>query len=274
MDLSEYTYLTEINGIALVCITLGNTKIDKLDVDFCINLNERQFDFDVEKFIYDNIPLYNYYLGIDINLDKADYIFGIDANNVPFTLYDCQFCPLNSPLKTMRIVWNNIIVGQHISSKEDCRVNKLRCVVEDSKNNYRLSVGKAEYSIESETILVNTNWSELPDEKNNRIVFNGTLFELSSKTLIPFEKMKASFERLLEVYFLWIGYFPEIKDMKFFNESGEFIYAEHSRGLHFSKSSNVNLNRRLFPVDSKNYASPYEKWVDIREKTYPHLQFF
>lgn len=269
----NYKYLTEIHGIALVDISMGGLKIDKLNTDFRIDLKGRQFDFSVEHF--DKINELDNYLFIKDDVGKADYIYGIDENDIPFTVFNCCICHLQFPVKTMRIVWNDIIIGQHIPSKDDCFVSKMQCVVEDSKNHYKVSVGKHEYTIELDTIAVKTEWSRLPDEENDRIILNGTLFELISDNPISFVKMKECFFRILEMYSLWIGYFPEIKDMRFCNNSDEIIYANH-HPVHFSAHNNVSLDRRLFPHDkyNKNYAIQYENWVKIREKNIPVFTMF
>jgi len=273
MELSSYKYLTELQGIALVDISMGGLKIDKLSTTFRIDLNQRQFDFSIEHF--DKINELGDCFFIKDDIGKADYIYGTDENNIPFTVFNCSICPLQAPVKTMRIVWNDIIIGKHIPKKEDYLVCKMQCVVEDSKNHYRASVGKHEYKIESGTISVKTGWSRLPDEENNRIIFNGTLFELISDTPISFVKMKDCFFRILEMYSLWIGYFPEIKDMRFCNHSDEIIYANH-HSIHFSTHNNVSLDRRLFPHDkhNKNYSCQYENWAKIREKNIPVFVMF
>jgi len=267
MSQLEYAYLTELQGVALINITFGSKTIDRMDVDFKVDLKHSEFDFNVESSNYIDV-LDMYFLRKD-EADQMDYIYGIDTNNIPFTLYGCSVCHLNFPLKEMRIVWNSVIIGKHLPSKSNCSVVKMKCIVEDVKKQYRLSVGKAEYAIKAETIKVKTNWSALPDGK-----FNGVAFELTCETPILFEKMKDAFFNLLEMHFLWIGHFPEVKDMRFCDGESEFIYAEHSKGIYQSEKSIVNLERRLFLENMDNFSDKFDKWAVMRARNIPVFTVF
>ena len=265
VDLSEYKYLTEIQGAKLSNIKLGESIIPDLVVDFKVNLKENYFDFSTENLSNAQInSLYNYHIKVII-VDEARYIYCIDENNIPFTIYDCMIHPLsNKVIETMRITWNSIVFGQHISNIDDCHVNELQCVVEDMRESYTKKIRNATYNIEKGSIAVKTSWSYLPCEGLK--VPNGVLFELTSNQPIELEKMRESFNRSLEVYFLWIGHFPEIKDMRFYNEEGEFVYINNSKGLHYSTKINVNKSRQLLFKDLGDYSLQYDKWVKRREK--------
>ncbi|MCL2854951.1 MAG: hypothetical protein FWE21_04965 [Defluviitaleaceae bacterium] len=265
----DYVYLTEIQGIALIRLALGSETIERLDIDFTINLKERQFDFNVEKSGYIDMLDMHYLRKYDA--DEADFVYGFDVNNIPFTLYGCSICHLNAPLKEMRIVWNGIIIGKHISSKSDCYVINMKCIVEDAKNQYRNSVGRSEYKICSDMICVKTEWSSIKDgERKN----NGAMFELTPMSPMSFEKIKDCFFTLLEMYFMWIGYFPEIKDMRFFDGEDEFIYAEHSKGIHQSKKSAIHIERRLFLENMDNFSDKFDKWFSMRVENIPVFTVF
>jgi len=265
MSQLEYAYLTELQGVALNNITFGSETVDRMDVDFKVDLKHSKFDFNVENSSY--IDMLDTYFLRKNEADQMDYIYGIDANNIPFTLYGCSVCHLNHPLKEMRIVWNSVIIGKHLPSKSNCSVVKMKCIVEDVK--YRLSVGTAEYAIKAETIKVKTNLSALPDGK-----FNGVAFDLTCKTPILFEEMKGAFFNLLEMHFLWIGHFPEIKDMRFCDGESEFIYAEHSKGIYQSKKSIVNLERRLFLENMENFSDKFDTWAVMRARNIPVFTVF
>lgn len=258
---------SKICGIAFCNIVLGGNTISRMNINFVIDLKAREFDFNVENIT--GCEFFDYYYFSKDDADRVDFIFGIDANDIPFTLYGCSICHLNFPVKQMRIVWNSIIIGKHIPIKSDYTVKKLRCIVEDSKKKYRLSVGRNEYKIASNTITVKTDWSRAEGGK-----FNGVVFELFSETSIQLEKMEEFFYRLLEMHFFWIGYFPEIKEMRYSGETEDLIYAEHTKGIHQSKSSNVSLERRMFLKNMDNFSDKFDKWVVMRSENIPVFTVF
>jgi hypothetical protein len=77
--------------------------------------------------------------------------------------------------------------------------------------------------------------------------------------------MTEFFHNLLEVYSLWIGYFPEIRDMRFYSDSDEFIYSTH-HDIHFSANGKANLNKRLLPQNIDDFGCQYDKWVEINKR--------
>jgi len=61
------------------------------------------------------------------------------------------------------------------------------------------------------------------------------------------------------MYFMWIGHFPEIKDMRFFDGEDEFIYAEHSKGVYQSQKSAIHLERLLLLENMDNFSEKFDK---------------
>jgi len=273
MNLSEYKYLTEIHGVALVDLLLGNTAIDRLNADFKIDLNKSGFDISAIDFSDDSVNVLERCF-FSASIIRINYLYGVDNNNIPFTLYDCYISPLCTdccisslyiPLTGIHIVWNDIIIGKHIPDKNAYEVNRLLCVVE--RAGYQDLVGKFEYQISSSKITVRTDYS-------NGNTFDGVLFELSSDIAISFKEMKETLHGLLEMYSLLAGHLPKMKDIRIYNDSREIIYHTYHDIL-FSKNSKIIFNKRLHidlgikPTDSIEYydgsifGTAYDKWVEV-----------
>jgi len=284
MDLSNYKYIAEIQGVALVDIVLRNNKgevpIKEIKANFVIDLKKSEFEIRPDETSLKSLRLH-YFRSPHIltgNIgkkqksvvksyypDKFKYIHGIDSNKIPFTLLDCCFYPLNMPETKFNIVWNNIIIGQHIEDEDSCFVDRVKCVLEDTTGKYRYSVEGNTYNIMADKITVKTYIGTLRDEENNKTYLKD-IVELTSTDPISLKEIKEHFYSLLGMYSLFVGCIPEIVDMRFFcGESTEFVYATYHDIL-FSSNNKGRLEKCLLLTDSQNFSAAYEKWNGFTQK--------
>ncbi|MCL2047303.1 MAG: hypothetical protein FWG87_01130 [Defluviitaleaceae bacterium] len=248
MSLSEYNHLTEIQGCTLLNIV--SNKNVRLDADFKIDLKTSSFDVSIENLDDTSRLCFARYFWLG-DARKSEYIYCIDNNNIPFTLFDCRV-HLSLSLNKISIWWSNIIIGVHILDKDTCMVDKLSCVIDNSVWTYRAGAGVREYKIMSDTITVKTSLRDI--------------FEITSAAPLSFSEMKKHFNSLLEMYSLWIGHIPQIKEMRVFcGEDTEFIYATHHDIL-FSSHSKRGYPKYLELSNSNDFSSAYDKWYAMQNK--------
>lgn len=250
-------YLKEIKGVSILNFKLGHTENYKLNENFSVNVNESSFVFNCENSIQD----IHYDAFLFEKPDNIDYLYCIDENNIHFTLFDCYICIREIPIKNIMIVWNRILYGQHTENEKLLNVDSLSCIIENKKLTYRISIGKSNYNIDSEKIEVTTTWNKDATGK-----FDGVLINLVPKEKMTLERIEEAFNRVLEIYFFYVGYFADVKTMKAFCSNKELIYINNPNRVFQSIDNKVSINKRLFPINDKDFSVQYDNWVNMRNQ--------
>ncbi|MCL2052128.1 MAG: hypothetical protein FWG91_10445 [Lachnospiraceae bacterium] len=261
MSKSNSRYMTEIQGGTLVDIVFrnksGEMQIEKINANFTIDLKKDKFEICPDDTLLKAFIMHYYYnpcvLSVSLVREfkhysyEFEYIHGLDNNDIPFTLLDCSVYPSD---KRINIVWNNIIIGQHIKDEDTYFVDRMKGEVNYTKGNFSYNIKKNTYDIASGSITVNTYSKEKKD-----------FFELVSTSPISLKEMKDCFNSLLKMYSLFVGYIPIIIEMRFFcGEPTEFVYATYHDIL-FSSNSKGGNGKCLHLLDSQNFSAAYEKFT-------------
>ncbi len=201
----------------------------------------------------------------------ADYLMGIDQDGVEFTLYDCYIFLDKLPAARLWIKWTRLLYGEHIEHDKSEKVKCGEYVIElpSSSVTYRSFVGKSRFCIFEGQVCVSTEWNE-KDEK-----FNGIKISVECKEACTLEGIEKIVLRLMEIYFLEVGFFAEVLQRKIMTETGKTIfYYENFAAYARVTKRNINLPHALELRKDTNYSKIFMKWWEIREKEVATFNLF
>lgn len=196
-----------------------------------------------------------------------DYLFCVDENGEPFTLYDCWISlkelPVEENTKTVwQILWNRYLFGYHVQNENSQNIISAEYIIQTEKGNpsYRMFIGKNDFWVNDNTVHIKTDWYK----ENTQ--FNGVIICVDLKTPIRIKDVEKIVLRFLEILFLQVGFFPKVEKRKMWMEDNKtFLYWEEFAAYAKTAKRNIALGRTL-EIKNRDYSSIYEKWWNIREK--------
>ena len=143
------------------------------------------------------------------------YLFCVDEKGMPFTLYDCWISlkKLSGKVDTKTIwliSWNRALLGLHVENENDENIVYAEYIVETETGNptYRMFIGKSDFWVHNDTVHIKTDWYK----ENTQ--FNGVIICVDLKMPIGIKDVEKIVLRLLEIFFLRVGFFPKIETRK------------------------------------------------------------
>lgn len=258
-------FIKEIQGSSILNFKWGKETID-LEEKFLINVRESKFRFECKNNLefLENIE----HRFFDDCIEEP-FLYCYDEDHNPFTLLGCYAWTNELPLKSISISWERLIYGAHISNENTMYIKKLSCIVENDKISYRCSALSTNCDIQFGKISLEVGLNHFDENK-----FYGIRFDLYPNEKMSFNEIKESLYRTLEIYFLYIGYFANIKEIKVIHDENELIYFTSSESIYKSIDKNVELIKNLHPVDFTNISKQYDSWIEIRKANIPVITMF
>lgn len=230
---------------------------------FDVTENEHDFLFSTEN--YPEKVMWDLYCNRDSF--HVDYLFCVDENDMPFTLYDCWISlkelPVGKNTKTIwQILWNRYLFGYHVQNESTQYIRAAEYIIEAEKGNpsYRLFIGKNDFWVHNDTVHIKTDWHK----ENTK--FNGVIISVEFRTLMGIKNAEKIVLRFLEILFLQVGFFPKVEERKMWMEDNKtFLYWEEFAAYAKTAKRNITLGRTL-EIENTDFSSIYEKWWNIRER--------
>lgn len=205
----------------------------------------------------------------------VDYLFCVDENDAPFTLYDCWISLKKlsgkGNTKTIWLIsWNRALLGLHVETESDENIVSAEYIVETETGGptYRMFIEKNEFWVHDDTVHIKMDWNQ----ENTK--YNGVIICVDLKTPKRTNDVEKIVLRLLEIFFLRVGFFPKIEKRKMWTKDNKtFLYWEEFAAYAKTAKRNITLERRL-EINNRNYSSIYEKWWNIREKEFVTFNLF
>ena len=248
----------QLNGNQIVNFPYGNDIKKELKSKFDVIDEIHEFIVEIDDFPIE--------VAIDLCFSgrslHAEYLFCITEEGEKFTLFDCYVMPMQYPTKQIKVIWNKWLLGYHVTNL--------------NKNN----IHRGDYLIN----LKKKDWnSNILDQNNCYVVLDGTvtitigdrtygskndLIEIAIETKEPsnisaYEKVLL---RLLEIYFLQMGFFPKVEKRKYKTARGEeFFFQEDFAAYGKTTKANIRLEYALDLQKDVNLVSVYDNWWKLRE---------
>ena len=249
----------QIHGKKILGFPYGDVTIAQQLCDFYIVDSNHEFVIEIDEY-----PIENALELICKNESvHRNYLFCLDENDEAFTLYDCYIMPMQIPVKQMKIIWNKCILGYHIEDIQNERINSAEYIVQTDNRKYpfHMFVGKNYFDVLNGTVHISTDWHKA----NNK--FDGVSIHISMEKSVVIAVIEKIILRLLEIYFLQIGFFPKIENRKMISESQKIYYfLEDFAAYGKTAKKNIKLDYVLNSKDNLNFSVIYDKWWDLREK--------
>lgn len=201
----------------------------------------------------------------------VDYLIGIDQEGVEFTLYDCYIFLDKLPASKLWIKWTRLLYGEHIEHDKSEKIKYAEYVIElpSSSVTYRSFVGESKFSIFEGQVWLSTDWNEKDK------MFNGVMICVECKETCTLELIQKIVLRLMEIYYLEIGFFAEVLQRQIITETGKKIfYYENFAAYTRVSTRNINLPHILELRKDTNYSKIFMKWWEIREKEVATFNLF
>lgn len=193
-------------------------------------------------------------------IEKKQYIYGIDKDNNPFTLYDCYVYMKNNSIDEIVIVWNKMLHGIKEEKSNELIIDKLE-VIFDNDNSYRGLIGKKTYYIENHSIKVTVDLNVEEDEIKE--IDNGIRLTLKSNNRIDFNTYLSSFKMLIEVYYFMIGFFPDYYIYKMYINNKVIYYYNPNKDICNSKEIYARKVNCIVDTNNVDYENVYKEWKDV-----------
>lgn len=249
----------QIHGKKILGFPYGDVEIVQQLCDFYIVEGSHEFiieinDYPIEKaldLLYENESVYR------------NYLFCIDENGEAFTLYDCYIMPMQIPVKQMKIIWNKCVLGCHIEDIQSEKINSAEYIVQTDSQRYpfHMFVGRNYFDVLNSTVHISTDWHQEKDK------FGGVSICISLEESVAITVVEKIILRLLEIYFLQIGFFPKVESRKMISENQKIYYfLEDFAAYGKTAKKNIKLDSALDTKDNLNFSVIYDKWWKLREK--------
>lgn len=202
---------------------------------------------------------YDYFLKRELILAKT--LYGVDKNNIPFTLVDCAIELSGIPVRKMKISWNRIVYGllTEIYLKLMCTAAEYTlCLSKEIP--YRRIIWKDEYILIPGKLIAKVMLKNEYDEIH-------PVVKLICTEQVTIQEMDIYLIRFLEIQYLLSGYFPDVVEQNYWIDDNKFV--EEIKQI----SGYVNATARntgfLYSVSLKvnsDFSRIYEKWLERRKK--------
>lgn len=249
----------QIHGKEILNFPYGDRIIGRQHCDFDIDEKSHEFLIQVE-----NVTMEEDFEFLFSNqIVHKECLFCMDEAGKEFVIYDCYISPMQIPVKQMKITWNKYLLGHHIENVQDEKIISAEYVIQTNKKKYpfHMFVGKNDFYIQNDTVHIKTEWN-----KNNSC-YEGVLIDVSMNVPMVVEEVETIILRLLEIFFLQIGFFPKVEKRKMLSEFGkEFYFWEEFAAYGKTADRNIKLDYVLHTENSTPFPIIYDKWCKLREK--------
>lgn len=196
-------------------------------------------------------------------------LFGVDKNNIPFTLVDCEIELSGIPTHKMKISWNRILYGLH--TKKDM---ELTCTIAEYTLRlskyipYRRIIWLDEYILIPDILIATVR---LRDKYNEEY----SVIKLTCKDSITVREMDIYLIRFLEIQYLLSGYFPDVIEQKYSLDNNKC--AEGIKQISGYINATVRNTGFLYSISLKactDFSVIYRKWIERRKKVVIQFNMF
>lgn len=258
-----------VKGKEILNFPISEKTKGKFTVDFEINHNKKRFWIDVTEQL---LPQFYILKSLDREKVRADFLLCIDQNGIPFTLYDCYIFLAKIPDTKIWIEWSRLLYGQHIEQDQSEKIKFAEYIIElpGRKATYRSFIGKSHFDIFDGKACISTDWNQ---EGN---YFNGVRICVTCKDeLYTLDTMQKIILRLMEIYFLEVGFFAEVLRKRMITGTGkEIFYYGNYAAFTRVKERDINLPHVLELKKTIDYSKIFMKWWEIREKKVATFNLF
>lgn len=258
----------KIKGKQILNFLVSENTKENITADFEIDHNKKRFSIDIEQ-----SALQFYILkGLARELVHVDFMLCIDQKGIPFTLYDCYIFLTKIPDTIIWIEWSRLLYGQHIEQDLSEKMRFAEYIIElpSKKATYRSYVGKSDFEIFDGAVSISTDWNKEGD------YYNGVRICVAcKKELYTLDMIQKIILRLMEIYFLEVGFFAEVLQKRMITGAGkEIFYIGNYAAFARVKERNINHRHILELKTDTDYSSVFMKWWEIREKEVATFNLF
>ncbi len=249
----------QVHGNVILGFPLGDSEIEQHFCDFYVIEGSHDFIIEVDDYpikkdcdlVFRNEAIYR------------DYLFCRDENGEAFTIYDCYIMPMQIPVKQMKIIWNKCLLGYHIENFQDEKIISAEYIVQTDKNRYpfHMFVGKNYFELMGGKVSISTDWNQ------ENFKFEGVAISVSLKDVSSINEVEKIVLRMLEIFFLQIGFFPKVEKRTMITEDRKtFCFMEDFAAYGKTAKSNIKLDHVLYTKKDSDFSIVYDNWWKLREK--------
>lgn len=202
-------------------------------------------------------------------LIQAKVLFGVDKNNISFTLVDCAIELSGIPTRKMKISWNRILYGLHTEKDME-----LTCTVAEYTLRlseyipYRRIIWLDEYILIPDVLIATVR---LRDKYNEEY----SVIKLTCKDSITVREMDIYLIRFLEIQYLLSGYFPDVIEQKYSLDNNKCV--EGIKQISGYINATVRNTGFLYSISLKactDFSDIYRNWLERRKKVVIQFNMF
>lgn len=202
-------------------------------------------------------------------LIQVKTLFGVDKNNIPFTLVDCAIELSGIPTHKMKISWNRILYGLHTEKDMELACTIAEYTLRLSKYiPYRRIIGLDEYILIPDILIATVR---LRDKYNEEY----SVIKLTCRDSIKVREMDIYLIRFLEIQYLLSGYFPDVIEQKYSLDNNKC--AEGIKQISGYINATVRNTEFLYSISLKactDFSVIYRKWIERRKKVVIQFNMF
>lgn len=202
-------------------------------------------------------------------LIQAKVLFGVDKNNISFTLVDCAIELSGIPTRKMKISWNRILYGLHTEKDMELTCTVAEYTLRLSKYiPYRRIIWLDEYILIPDVLIATVR---LRDKYNEEY----SVIKLTCKDSITVREMDIYLIRFLEIQYLLSGYFPDVIEQKYLLDNNKC--AEGIKQISGYINATVRNTGFLYSISLKactDFSDIYRNWLERRKKVVIQFNMF
>ena len=247
----------KIHGNKILNFPIGEIDIEQT-CDFFIKRSSHDFIIETNSFsIEAALELYCKNESI-----HKDYLFCLDENKEKFTLFDCYIMPVQIPVKQVKVIWNKCLLGEHFQNIQDVRISSAKYILQaDKRCPFHLFIWKSQFDVFDGTVHVSVDWNMANSKAE------GVCICLDLENVETISWTEKIILRMLEIYFLQMGFFPKIEECEISTENKKVCYfIEDFAAYGKTSGKNIRLDYVLEIKDNIDFSIVFEKWWKLREK--------
>ena len=202
-------------------------------------------------------------------LIQAKVLFGVDKNNISFTLVDCAIELSGIPTRKMKISWNRILYGLHTEKDMELTCTVAEYTLRLSKYiPYRRIIWLDEYILIPDVLIATVR---LRDKYNEEY----SVIKLTCKNSITVREMDIYLIRFLEIQYLLSGYFPDVIEQKYSLDNNKCV--EGIKQISGYINATVRNTGFLYSISLKactDFSDIYRNWLERRKKVVIQFNMF
>ena len=202
-------------------------------------------------------------------LIQAKVLFGVDKNNISFTLVDCAIELSGIPTRKMKISWNRILYGLHTEKDMELTCTVAEYTLRLSKYiPYRRIIWLDEYILIPDVLIATVR---LRDKYNEEY----SVIKLTCKDSITVREMDIYLIRFLEIQYLLSGYFPDVIEQNYSLDNNKCV--EGIKQISGYINATVRNTGFLYSISLKactDFSDIYRNWLERRKKVVIQFNMF